>query len=67
MLKKHLPSFYNPRLDVQSSEEKFLLKRRIRLMANIGKLDRDSKWYWKRRVKLIKQLKETENKLGIKQ
>jgi hypothetical protein len=67
MFKKTLPSFYNPKLDTQTTEERFLLKRRIRLMNKLDALDKDDKWYWSKYTKITKQLKQTEEKLGIKQ
>ena len=59
--------FYNPKYDVQSKEEKFLLKRRIRLLDKIHKLDKENKWYQESLRKLRIQLMDTEKKLGIKQ
>lgn len=61
------PTFYNPKLDTQSNEEKFLLKRRIRLMNKLDALDKTAKHFDQSNRKILRQLKETELKLGIKQ
>ena len=58
--------FYNPKYDTQSNEEKFLLRRRIRLMNHISKLKKDFKWYPEKLRELQRKLQETEMKLGIK-
>lgn len=59
-------SFYNPKLDGQSKEEKFLLKRRIRLLDKIeklaGKTDRISLLQLSR---WESKLRKTEKYLGL--
>lgn len=69
MFNRNVPAFYNPRLDVQSREETFLLKRRIRLMEKLHALaaNKDRIWYTVQKERIERQLKETEVKLGIKQ
>lgn len=66
MFNRGVPAFYNPKLDTQTLEERFLLKRRIRLMQKLDALDKSSKHYFYVHHKLCRQLQDTEKKLGIK-
>jgi hypothetical protein len=66
MFNRGVPAFYNHKLDTQTKEERFLLKRRIRLMNKLDALDKTAKHYFQAHRKLSRQLRETEAKLGIK-
>lgn len=69
MVNRGVPAFYNPRLDVTTKEELWLLKRRIRLMEKLHALEanKDRLWYGQQKRRVERQLRETEIKLGIKQ
>jgi len=69
MFNRGVPAFYNPKLDIQTKEERFLLKRRMRLLEKIQHINAVSKgrpFYEHELRKLNRKLKETEAKLGIK-
>ena len=58
------PTFYNPALDVQTKEERFLLKRRIRLMDKLRSLKGGGDLHGDHKIRILtRKLKYTEQKL----
>ena len=69
MHKKNIPTFYNPKLDNPSREEKFLKTRRMRLIEKIQRLAviaQEKPFYNDELRVLTRKLRATEAKLGIK-
>jgi hypothetical protein len=68
MFNRGVPAFYNQRLNSSSREERFLLKRRIRLMEKLRLIEKSKSlpWYAHNKRRTERLLRETEAKLGIK-
>lgn len=66
MAKKIIPAFYNPVLDVITVENKFLLKRRIRLMNKLAALKGKTDMISGHNIRVAtRKLDQVEKKLGI--